>query len=74
MRVVSVIFDEKYTYFPSFQAFVERRLFDGIVLGEIPLLAGSYTYNFQCILPPSLPTSFEGISADFELNSNFYFE
>ncbi|XP_055327009.1 arrestin domain-containing protein 2-like [Sitodiplosis mosellana] len=28
--------------------------------GETRLLAGSYTYNFQCMLPPDLPSSFEG--------------
>ena len=73
MRVVSVIFNEKYIYFPPFQAFDESRLFDGIVLGEIPLLAGSYTYHFQCMLPPNLPTSFEGTEPDFEIHSNFCF-
>lgn len=28
-------------------------------LGEMQLLPGTYNYNFQCVLPPGLPTSVE---------------
>lgn len=48
-----------------------RRLFDGNVLGEIPLLAGSYSYKFQCMLPTSLPTSFEGIGLWYKFEFSF---
>lgn len=34
-------------------------LFDISLLGEVRLEPGAYTYTFQCLLPPNLPTSIE---------------